>query len=124
MRRHRFRRSLGMQRKTRLASAAKSEASSRACEAHSEHYATLCATFETDASKKAFQFAVQFAGAPKKIMGAVQKNARVADPEFKRALHLGYVMGAARRVQQVRKPDSSLLKFNPVVAFELGEDMG
>jgi hypothetical protein len=84
-----------------------------------DELATAQATFDTDAAKKAFQYAVQLAGSPKKVMGAVQKN---KDPQLKKALHLGYVMGAARRVQMVRKPDSVLMKFSPVVAWELGED--
>ena len=83
--------------------------------------ATAQATFSTPGAQKAFQYAVQFSGSPKAILAMVGKT---RDPEVKKALHLGFTMGSARRVQLVQKPDSSLLKFSPVVAFELGEDLG
>lgn len=70
-----------------------------------------------DNAKEAFAFGFENSGHRDIIM----KAAKEAPPRERTALQIGYTLGLAKRIQDVREPNCPLSRFSTIVAWELGE---
>lgn len=69
--------------------------------------------------KTAFTMGVKLSGNTRALLDAVRKAPKTSDVQT--AVQLGYAMGVAQRLQDVRKPGSLIGPFSPAAAWELGE---
>lgn len=69
------------------------------------------------AHKKIFADGVKYSGDANRIKSISAK----LKPEARKSLQIGYAMGMAKSIQDVRKPDAKIETFSKTVAWELGE---
>jgi len=71
-----------------------------------------------DALRKAFRAGMTARSCPRKVLGLRKRLRRPGQ----KALDLGFFLGRAKAIQDVRKPDSKLSDFHPGIGWELGDE--